>query len=633
MCGIGGIVSVRGEALPSLSSDLDLINTLQSHRGPDGHGIWTNAKNSVGLAHRRLSIIDIAGGSQPMVHESGLTIVFNGEIYNYIELRKTLGEENFKTTSDTEVILQSYLKWGKQCLTELRGMFAFAIWDEKNKKLFCARDRIGIKPFYFYQSNDHLYFASEAKALLPFVPEIEFDPAALKDYLTFQLYLHGKTLFKHIHELPPGSFLEVGNNSVNVKRYWEVFYSDDTHSMSYFNEQLSSLFDESVALHTRADVPVGGYVSGGVDSSLVVSSAAKVLKYPMELFIGKFEISKEYDESPYARVVAKEIKGNLHEIAITSQDLIDNLEKVIYSLDYPVAGPGSFSQYMVSREVGKHLKVVLGGQGGDEIFGGYVRYLIAYFEQCIRGAIDGTLNDGNFIVTYESIIPNLVSLRNYKTMLKEFWKEGLFDSMDKRYFRLVNRAPSLSDEIQWEACGAYDPFEEFKSIFNSSNVQRRAYFNAMTHFDFKTLLPALLQIEDRVSMAHGLESRVPFLDHKIIEFAATAPANVKFKDGHLKHWLIDALGNRLPKEIRERTDKMGFPTPLNIWAKGEAKDFIHDIFSTSATKTRPFYNYDAMRKSLNNESEFGRKLWGLLSLEIWSQRFLDRAHEFKRLRN
>jgi len=630
MCAIAGVVQLKGELLPKLGPSLQLMNKLQAHRGPDGEGVWLHKDKRAGFAHRRLSIIDLAGGSQPMSHEAGVHIVFNGEIYNYLELREELGADNFRTKSDTEVIVQAYLKWGRHCVTHLRGMFAFAIWDERDESAFIVRDRIGIKPLYYIREGDALYFASEVKALLPFLSSIEVDPDSLQDYLTFQLYLEARTLFKGVMELPPGALLELNNQSMRVRQYWTPIYvRDDDHSPLYFERRLAELFDESVAIHCRADVPIGAYLSGGVDSSLVAATARAHIKGPMNCFLGKYSLSKDYDESRYARVVASDIQAELHELDISVSDFISNISKVIYHLDYPVAGPGAFSQYMISGLAARHNKVVLGGQGGDEIFGGYVRYLIAYFEQCILGAVDGTLNNGNFLVTYESIIPNLTALRGYKQMLQEFWREGLFQPMDQRYFRLINRGTTLRDEINWEALGDYSPFDAFQQLFNSSNVAKQAYFDKMTHFDFRTLLPALLQVEDRVSMAHGLESRVPFLDHRIIEFAASAPPNVKFMGGRLKHWLLSALGNRLPPVIRERKDKMGFPTPINVWAKGEAKTFISDVFNSKAAKERAFFNHSKLMHSLSDSQEYGRKLWGLLSLELWCREFIDKAHEFQ----
>jgi asparagine synthase (glutamine-hydrolysing) len=276
------------------------------------------------------------------------------------------------------------------------------------------------------------------------------------------------------------------------------------------------------------------------------------------------------------------------------------------------------------------MKVVLGGQGGDEIFGGYTRYLVAYFEQCIKAAIDGTMHNGNFIVTYESILPNLVALRNYKPMLREFWRDGLFEGIDQRYFRLVNRAPALGDEINWHALGDdYSPYETFRTIFQADNVGKESYFDSMTHFDFKTLLPALLQVEDRMSMAHGLESRVPFVDHRVVEFAATMPSNVKFKNGEMKHILKQSLRDVLPPAVVTRQDKMGFPVPLQEWLRGPLRDFTRDVLSTPEARQRELTDNRAVLESIDREPQFGRKVWGLLCLELWQQQFHDREAEFK----
>ena len=275
--------------------------------------------------------------------------------------------------------------------------------------------------------------------------------------------------------------------------------------------------------------------------------------------------------------------------------------------------------------------MILGGQGGDEIFGGYTRYLIAYFEQCIKAAIDGTMHSGNFVVTYESIIPNLVALRNYKPLLKEFWRDGLFEDLDARYFRLINRAPHLSGEVDFEALGDYSPFETFQSIFNGRNVGHESYFDKMTHFDFKTLLPALLQVEDRVSMAHGLESRVPLLDHELVELAATMPADVKFKGGTMKHVFKQATRPLVPDVIADRKDKMGFPVPLHEWFAGPAREFVADVFSSQAAPSATTSTTARCSPGSRRENRFGRKTWGLLCLELWQRLFHDREHEFKSL--
>lgn len=634
MCGLAGAFHLSGGRVPNLGNALRVMNDLQRHRGPDGSGVWEHPRLQVGFAHRRLSIIDIAAGAQPMGDASGNWLVFNGEIYNYLELRDELGADNFETKSDTEVILHAYRKWGESCVERLRGMFAFALWDEHNQTLFCARDRFGIKPFYYTRAGGVLYFASEVKALLPFLREIETDPQGLMDYLTFQLCLEGKTLFKDVQELSPGHVLVARNGAAQVRRYWQVYYHlDFDHTEKYFVERLTSLMQDSVDIHKRSDVPIGGYVSGGLDSSIICSLATRDSGSGFEGFTGKFSISEKFDESRYAREVARERGFTLHEVDITPDDFIDNIRKVIYHLDYPVAGPGSFPQYMVSRLAGTRRKVVLGGQGGDEIFGGYTRYLIAYFEQCIKAAIDGTSRSGSFIVTYESIIQNLPSLREYKPLLQEFWREGLFDEIDKRYFRLINRAPTLGKEVRWDLLQGYSVFDTFRKVFKADNVGKESYFDSMTHFDFKTLLPALLHVEDRVSMAHGVESRVPFLDHPLVEFAATMPSNIKFKNGEGKHVLRTALGPVLPKAILERKDKMGFPVPLSEWFRKEARDFVHDVLSTRKALSRDLIDNRAVLEGLESEPQYGRKLWGLLSLEMWQQEFHDRAAQFADLVN
>ena len=632
MCGIAGAFNLSLDKIVGLNGRLAVMNELQKHRGPDGEGIWVHPRGHVGFAHRRLSIIDLDTGAQPMSDGAHNWVTYNGETYNFIELREELGTETFNTRSDTEVILHAYRKWGVNCLDHFRGMFAFALWDEAGGTLFCARDRFGIKPFYYTIVGNTFYFASEVKALLPFVEVIDTDIEAFKDYLTFQFCLDGKTLFRGIREIPPGHFLEIKNGHIRIQRYWQIYYHLNLDkTAACFEQEIRSLLTESVRLHMRSDVPVGAYISGGLDSSIIAALASAASPDNYMGFTGKFSLSEEYDESRYAREIAQTCGFHLHELDISATDFIDNISKVIYHLDYPVAGPGSFPQYMVSKLAGGYRKVVLGGQGGDEIFGGYVRYLIAYFEQCIKGAIDGTMYSAPYIVTYESIIPNLTALRNYKPLLREFWREGLFEDMDKRYFRLINRGSMYGKEIHQEYLNDYSPYETFKSIFNSDNVKKESYFDSMTHFDFKTLLPALLHVEDRVSMAHGLESRVPFLDHPLVELVATIPANIKFNNGRMKHVLKEAMKSLLPPVIANRQDKMGFPVPLTEWINGEARDFIRDTFSSQKALSRDLINNRAVLEGIEGEQKFGRKIWGLLSLELWQREFHDRGHHFKSL--
>ncbi len=635
MCGISGIVNMAGQPVSGLGRKLAVMNDLLSHRGPDDHGQWMSDREDVGLAHRRLSILDLSPtGHQPMASPSETVIVHNGEVYNYLEIRRSREPEwRFVSNSDTETILAAYDAKGPDCVTDLRGMFAFALWDDRQRRLFCARDRFGIKPFYYAVVGDQLLFASEIKALLPFLPDIRTEPAAFAEYLTFQYTIGEHTLFESVKQLLPGHALLVENGQLRVWRYWDVHYEIDfDHSPKYFSRRLTDLVDESVRLHLRSDVPVGAYLSGGVDSSLIAGLARRQNGGLAGAFHGKFTEFPGYDESGHAAAAADRSGADLHQIEITAADFQDNIKKVIYHLDQPIAGPGSFPQFMVSRLASDHVKVVLGGQGGDEIFGGYARYLLAYFEQCIKAAINGTYRDGRFVVTAESIIPNLGVLQEYTPLIKEFWRDGLFGGLDDRYFRLINRAVDMKDEVDWSELDMGKVLEDFRAIFNNrANVRHEAYFDSMTHFDFKCLLPALLHVEDRMSMAHGLESRVPLLDHPLIEFAATIPADVKFKDGRMKHLLKTTYGDLLPRSIVERRDKMGFPVPLKEWFAGELNEFVNDCFSSQNAASRPFVNSSAVRAQVGSAGRFSRKVWGLLSYELWHQCFHDQAARYRNL--
>ena len=632
MCGLVAVIlsskKSRAEMISKVNSSLDRIQ----HRGPDGRDFWLSDDCRVGLGHVRLAVLDLELGAQPMTLNDGTTIVFNGEIYNYIELRKELGLSLFKTKSDTEVVLRAFQEWGEDCVNHLRGMFSFVIYNPSNKKTFFARDRFGIKPLYSFQDHEkNIYIASEIKALLPFIKSKNINSQALSDYFSFQFTIGSDTLLENIEQVMPAHSGWIDSrNMVSQKKYWDVHYKYDFEKTeTYFIDKIKNYIEESTCIHMISDVEVGSYASGGIDSSLISkigndNRADKNL--PFKIFNGRFDEGAKYDESMYAKDLANENNMDLHITNITESDFVDSISKVIYHLDTPVAGPGAFPQYMVSKDASKKVKVVLGGQGGDEIFGGYSRYLIAYFEKCIQGAIEGTLDDGNFIVSYESIIPNLNSLNSYKPLIKEFMSEGLFEQSNKRYFRLINRANTIQSLLESDVIDTENSFKRFDDIFSSKNVGKESYFDQMTHFDFKTLLPSLLQVEDRMSMAHGLESRVPFLDHQLIELTAKIPANIKFKNGELKRILKKSFSSEIPKSILKRKDKMGFPTPINEWIRrgGPMREYVGDIFSSQKAKTRPYLNKEfSIDKLMNADSLYGRNLWALLSLELWQNHYID----------
>jgi len=628
MCGIAGIIERDLDARPD-HERLAAMTAALSHRGPDDEGAYF--AGPCGLGHKRLSIIDLETGRQPMCNEDeSIWIVFNGEIYNYVELRQELSRHHqFRTQSDTEVILHLYEELGERCLERLNGMFSFAIWDERRQRLFAARDRLGIKPFYWHLGSDRLSFASEPKALVAggcVAPEM--DREGLQEYLTFQFCLGDRTLFSGIRRLEPGEYLvfRPGRDSApSVARYWDIEYDVDTHhTEEYYVDRLLELLQDSVRLQLRSDVPVGAHLSGGIDSSTVVCLASQAYSGQFQTFTGGFREGERYDETRYARAVADHVHAVYHEVWPTAEEFADLLPWLIYMMDEPAAGPGLFPQYAVSKLASEHVKVVLGGQGGDEIFGGYVRYLVAYLEQCLKGAIFGTQEQGKYIVTWDNIAPNLPLLRQYGPLLQGFLADGLFAPMDERYFRLISRTRDLESLVSPDLIGSDGQdriFGAFREIFNDPAT--KSYFSRMTNFDLKTQLPALLQVEDRMSMAVSLESRVPLLDHRIIELVTRMPPTTRFKGGDTKRVFRDAVRGLLPETVYARTDKMGFPVPLQEWFAGPIRDFVHDILFSDRARNRGIFHVDQMRHRVENEQRFGREVWGLLCLELWFRAYVD----------
>jgi asparagine synthase (glutamine-hydrolysing) len=626
MCGIVGIINKTG--LPANVSLLKKMADTIHHRGPDEDGIF--CEGPVGFFHKRLSIIDISSGQQPMRFKD-YTIVYNGEIYNYIELKEDLKKKGhcFETSSDTEVILHLYSEYGKNFVNLLNGMFAFIIYHKSNNELFIARDHFGIKPLYWYHDEQLVAFASEIKGLLAH-PDIkaECDQKNLYEYLTFQFIIGEGTMFKDIYKVLPGHYmsLDLNNWQIVEVKYWEPnFKIDQYHTEEYFIVELDKILKTTIYQQLRSDVPLGTYLSGGIDSSLVTIMAAKFLDKQIKSFSGAFAEGPEFNELKYARYAANTANAELFEVFPTEQEFIDLLPKLIYHLDEPVAGPGLFPQFIVSKLASKHVKVILGGQGGDEIFGGYTRYLVAYLEQALKGAIYESNEEEEHIVSLASILPNLPSLRQYVPMMKSFWEKGSFEAMDRRYFHLIDRMGSTSEFFQEgfiKECDREAIFHKFSSYFN--NPDTKSYFNKMTHFDMLGSLPGLLQVEDRVSMSVSIESRVPLLDRRIVDLISRMPAGMKFKGGEMKYLLKKAIKDIMPPEIMNRKDKMGFPVPLHLWSKNKAKDFILDTLLSKKARERNMINTEYVEKLILAEQPFSRGLWGLLSLELWHNQFIDK---------
>ena len=420
------------------------------------------------------------------------------------------------------------------------------------------------------------------------------------------------------------------DGTLKIEKYWDLDFEVDTdHTEEYFEHQLLRLLEDAIRLQLRADVPVGAHLSGGLDSSTVSSLAASLLGGNIHTFSGGFRDAPQYDETNYARMLAEHIQAEHHEIFPTAQDFAEIMPKLIYHMDEPAAGPGLFPQYYVSKLASEHVKVVLGGQGGDEIFGGYTRYLVAYLEECIRGGIEGTQEDDKYVVTFDSIFENLPQLQGYQPMLRNFWSDGLFDPPDQRYFRLVDRSRQIRRFVIPDVMvgsNGYSPAQAYRDLFNEGDLG--SYINKMTRFDTKTLLPALLQVEDRTSMAVSLESRVPLLDYRIAELVASMPPKVKYKGGRSKHIFRKIVEHIVPNEILQRKDKMGFPVPLNEWYRqGPARDFVHEILLGSTARQRGLFEMNQVENLLDTERSYGRNIWGLLSLELWMQTFLDDSQE------
>ena len=626
MCGFVGIIDKSKQAV-NTNLLIKMASTIH-HRGPDEDGIFIDG--NFGIFHKRLSIIDLSTGQQPMTF-NGCTIVFNGEIYNYIELRNELKRKGheFKTTSDTEVILHLYVEYGEDFVNLLNGMFAFIIYEKQKNKLFIARDHFGIKPLYWYHDDNKILFASEIKALLAH-PEIvaEADSNNLSEYLTFQFILGDGTMFKNIFKVRPGHYMTIDFLSwkINETKYWiPNFKVDQYHTEEYFIVELQKILDETISQQLRSDVPVGTYLSGGIDSSLVTIMSSKFLNNRLKCFSGAFAEGPEFNELKYARIAAEAANAELFEVFPTEQEFIDLLPKLIYHLDEPVAGPGLFPQYIVSKLASKHVKVILGGQGGDEIFGGYARYLVAYLEQAIKGAINESNEEDEHIVSLSSILPNLPSLKQYVPMMKSFWKSDAFEPMDRRYYNLINRMGSTVNFLHPDIsakCNDSVIFKKFSYHFNDPDT--KSYFNKMTHFDMQGSLPGLLQVEDRVSMSVSIESRVPLLDRRIVDLVSTMPAVMKFQGGEMKYLLKKTINKIMPEQIMKRKDKMGFPVPLHLWSKNKGKDFITDILLSKKSKERNIINTQYVEKLINSEQPFSRGLWGLLSLELWYNQFIDK---------
>ena len=553
MCGIAGYVG---------GGDLRRMLECISHRGPDRTGVWEG--ENVALGCNRLAVIDIEGGRQPLFDENGGLIVYNGEIFNFPEIRKELEKKQpFKTKSDTEVILRAYREWGAECLSKFNGMFAFAIWD--GEKLFMARDRMGEKPFYYHNGPDGFFFASEIKAILSQVEgRVRFTP----EFDAFEYPCGEDTYYENIKALEPGCYLEYVRGDLKKKRYWSIPVGERMRERSdrEYVEEFRELIENAVAIRLRSDVPVGIFLSGGLDSAMIAALAG-----PMDAFSCRFPDGDVFDEWEYARIAAGNVGLTPRQVTPTFEDFRNKLPKILWHLDGPISTMSSIGEFSLAAEAKDRVKVVLGGQGGDELLGGYVRYLL---------------------MLEEARIAATEPLKNYVPLARKIWGEDFGDDPASRYFKLICRNGRASGEAA----------DTVRRLFDVPG----GLLDKMSFADIHLQLPALLTMNDRAAAAYGIENRCPFLDYRIVEFAFRLPEELRIRDLRTKWILREAARGLVPDAIVDRVDKKGLVTPVGEWLAGPLKGWVKNLLGDDIAE------YDTGPLGI-----FDHGLYHAVSLKVW----------------
>jgi asparagine synthase (glutamine-hydrolysing) len=616
MCGIAGIANL--DRRPVAVGDLRRMCAALSHRGPDDEGFYL-APN-VGLGMRRLSIIDLATGRQPVCNEDGTVwAVFNGEIYNFKELRRGLEARghSFYTATDTEVIVHLYEERGAGCVEDLRGMFAFAVWDEREQCLLLARDRVGIKPLYYWEAGGRLAFASELKALLE-LPEIErkVGDAALGHLFAFLTTPAADSIVEGVRKLEPGMVLTASAGGVRLSRYWDLEWRPDRgRTEAELLEELRCRLEESVRLHMVSDVPLGAFLSGGVDSSAVVATMARLSPRPVKTFSIGF-VEDEYNELDHARRVARAFGTEHHELVL-EPGVLPAIEDLAWDLDEPFGDPSALPTYMVSKLAAEHVKVVLSGDGGDELFGGYDRYAVEERERRLEPLFAPMRGP---LAAIGRLAPAGMKGRGFLRHMSLSGFERYIDAVT--LFRRDEQRELFHPEVLARQAGA-DPWREARARVSGGDGH---WLSALQHFDIKAYLPLdILTKVDRMSMAHSIEARVPLLDHELIEFAATIPPELRLRGGVGKYVFKQALRGVLPAQTLDRP-KRGFAVPLARWLRGPLSGFVRDLLLSEKARRRHVLNPDYVEKLLRRNRD-GRELdlhlWTCISFELWARRFLD----------
>jgi asparagine synthase (glutamine-hydrolysing) len=628
MCGITGVMQFRRDARVEPGVVRRMCDVM-AHRGPDDDGVYTSGP--IGLGMRRLSIVDLASGHQPLSNEDNtLWIVFNGEIYNHAELRPKLEARGhvYRTHSDTETIIHAYEEYGHDCVQHLRGMFAFAIWDSRRKCLFVARDRLGIKPLYYQLTDQHLVFGSEIKVVLAY-PGVEprFERANLPEYLAFG-YLSGEeTFYSGIRKLMPGHWMEVDSSGhVQLQRYWDlpIVHDESGRGEAHYVSTYRELLEQAVNSHLMSDVPLGVFLSGGVDSSAVAALMTKIRGTPVETFsVGYTEDA--YSELPYARIVAKHLNSVHHEVLVGQREFFDSLPHLIWHEDEPIVWPSSVPLYYVARLARERVKVVLTGEGSDETLAGYTRYAFtmknAAWDRIYRGVTPAFIRSWIRVSVANS---KLISATLRRKLSHTFlgrdgnsWASFYFDN----FFSAFSE-PEQDGLFSKELAGEIAEGAPYRHVLDYWDHSSGEMLHRLLYTDIKTYLVELLMKQDNMSMAASIESRVPFLDHKLVEFATNIPQNLQLGGFAGKRILKKAVEDLLPHEILYRP-KLGFPTPWSRWLAGPQLDVIRSLLLEPRSVDRGLFQRTALERLFEEHRAGYRdhydRIWRLLNLELWQR--------------
>jgi len=640
MCGICGQINLNNESVDE--NLLKSMTSCLSHRGPDDEGIYL--KKNVGLGHRRLSIIDLSPlAHQPMSNEDGtIWIVYNGEIYNFPELREDLIKRGhvFRSRSDTETIIHLYEEYGAECLKHIRGMFAFAIWDEKEKSLFLARDRIGKKPLYYRHSQNTFVFASEIKSILQDKSFLRKpDHAAIHHYLTYQYVPSPWTAFEGIKKLPPAHYLVLKNGQAEIKRYWKLSYlpKHNPHSPPFskggkggferaLKKEIIERLKEAVKIRLISDVPLGAFLSGGIDSSTVVAMMSGIMNEPVKTFSIGFK-EDTYNELRYARMVAEKYKTD-HTEFIVEPKAIDIIDKLVWHYNEPFADSSAIPTYYVSKLAREHVTVILNGDGGDENFAGYGRYIANEVSSAIHRLFPTSI--AKALLPFVMAMPHGTDPNNFFWRLKRFLQEYIKSPEMRNAHWLCHFSTEMKSELYADGfLSQFSGIDSFELLLDKyKEAEAESFLDKTLYTDVMMYLPDDLLVKvDVASMANSLEARSPFLDHEFMEFVAKIPSELKLRGKTTKYILKEALKGILPDEVIFR-QKMGFGVPIDHWFRNDLREMAYDTLLSDRAVQRGYFKKEAVKKILDEHTSgkwnWHNHIWNLLMLELWHRMFIDK---------